>query len=77
MVAIIGPVTSQMSVAALPTANERKLVLLSPTTSTGDLSGLDDHFFRIYPTCEQNARALAEHAVQISKNRRIAILADP
>lgn len=75
-VAIIGPLTSQMSVAATPTANTRKIPLISPTTSTTELSGLDDHFFRVYPTCEQNARALADHAANVSKNQRIAIIAD-
>ena len=74
--AIIGPVTSQMSVAAVPVANERKTVLISPTTSTVILSGLDDHFFRVYPTCEKNARVLADHVVATDGNKRLAILAD-
>lgn len=76
VVAIIGPVTSQMSVAAVPEANARKMVLISPTTSTAALSGLDDHFFRIYPTCSKNARVLADQAVTINGNKRLAILAD-
>jgi len=76
VVAIIGPVTSQMSVAAVPEANKRKVVLISPTTSTVVLSGLDDHFFRVYPTCMQNARALADQAVTVNGNKRLAIVAD-
>lgn len=74
--AIIGPLTSQMSAAATPTANQRKTVLISPTTSTLGLSGLDDYFFRVYPTCDSNARALAEYAVRTANNKRIAILSD-
>ena len=76
VVAIIGPITSQMSVAAVPVANTRKVVLISPTTSTVALSGLDDHFFRVYPTCEKNARALADYAVTNRGNKRLAVLAD-
>ncbi len=76
VVAIIGPTTSQMAFDATPEANARKIVLISPTVSTVDLSGLNDFFFRVYPTSEGNARTLANYAVTVAKNKRIAILAN-
>lgn len=74
--AIIGPSTSQMSKAATPAANSRRTVLISPTSSTVELSGLDDYFFRVYPTSYGNARRMAEHAITASENQRIAILSN-
>lgn len=76
VVGIIGPSTSEMSQAATPAANTFKTVLISPTTSTEELSGLDDYFFRVYPTSEANALWLADYAVVTAKNQRIAILSN-
>jgi branched-chain amino acid transport system substrate-binding protein len=59
VVAIIGHMTSGQSVAALPVIEAAGMVLLSPTTSTPELSGLEDHFFRVNPDNSLEARTLA------------------
>jgi branched-chain amino acid transport system substrate-binding protein len=46
VVAVIGPSTSSMAVAVTPFANERQLLLISPTATTNALSHKDDYFFR-------------------------------
>jgi branched-chain amino acid transport system substrate-binding protein len=74
--AIIGPATSEMAKAATPAANKRKTVLISPTASTVELSGLDDYFFRVYPTSAANASSLADYAATVAKNQRVAILSN-
>jgi branched-chain amino acid transport system substrate-binding protein len=74
--AIIGPPTSEMAKAVTPEANKHKIVLISPTASTIELSGLDDYFFRVYPTSASNARSLAEYAATVAKNQRLAILSN-
>ena len=40
VVAIVGPMTSAMAIAVVPIANEAKVLLMSPTATTDDLTGL-------------------------------------
>ena len=75
-VAIIGPITSQMSVVAAPVADQREIVLVSPTTSTVELSDKKDYFFRTISSCDINARNLATYALQDLQVKRLAILQD-
>ena len=55
----VGPMTSEMAVAAVPEANRQKLVLISPTATTDELSGKDDYFFRNAADAPAGARQLA------------------
>ncbi|HRD49636.1 MAG: ABC transporter substrate-binding protein [Candidatus Competibacter sp.] len=47
VVAIVGPMTSAMAMRMTPVANDAKIIMMSPTVTTNDLSGLDDYFFRV------------------------------
>jgi len=76
VVAIIGHITSEQSVAALPVMEEAGVVLLSPTSSTTELSGLDDHFFRVTATNIQEAHLLARHVYQQRGLSRVAVIYD-
>jgi branched-chain amino acid transport system substrate-binding protein len=49
VVAVIGDGCSSASVAALPIANENKVVMVSPSASSPSLSIPDDYFFRVVP----------------------------
>ena len=60
--AIIGHMTSTMSLAALPLCNRMKIPMISPTTSTPRLSGLDDYFFRVIPPNTSETDHLAGYA---------------
>lgn len=60
VVAIIGHMTSGQTMAAISVINDAEVVLLSPTTSTYALSGLDDYFFRVNPDNLAEARILAQ-----------------
>ena len=44
VVAIIGHMTSAMSVVAVPLMNRELMLMISPTTSTSRLTGIDDFF---------------------------------
>jgi branched-chain amino acid transport system substrate-binding protein len=59
VIAIIGHPTSQMSLASVPFINENNMLMISPSTSTTDLTRIDDYFIRVIP----DNRAIAyEHA---------------
>lgn len=73
---IIGHMTSSMSVAAIPIVNEHKVLMISPTTSTNLLTGLDDYFFRVYPYSAQTSKHLARYVYQKKGLRRTAVVYD-
>ncbi|HDQ14477.1 MAG TPA: ABC transporter substrate-binding protein [Sediminispirochaeta sp.] len=76
VVAIIGHMTSSQSIAALPFLAEERVVMLSPTSSTPTLTGRNDTFFRIYPSTDQEAVALAEFAYRVVGVRRFCVIWD-
>ena len=59
-VAIIGHATSGQT-RGLQITNSANVILLSPTTSTPDLSGKFENFFRVYPTFSDSAKGFAKH----------------
>lgn len=76
VVAVIGHMTSGQSVAALPLAKEKGLLLLSPTSSTTALEGKKDMFFRVQPVVSSSARALAAYLHGALGKTRVAVLYD-
>jgi branched-chain amino acid transport system substrate-binding protein len=74
--AIIGHMTSSMSMETLPLANERKIPMVSPTTTTELLSGRDDYFLRVTSSTRKNAKAMARHIAEERKIHRVAAIFD-
>jgi branched-chain amino acid transport system substrate-binding protein len=64
VVAIIGHATSSQTIAGLAVTNPAKMVLISPTATSPELSGQDDYFFRITHSLETRADALAQRMYQ-------------
>jgi branched-chain amino acid transport system substrate-binding protein len=76
VVAIIGHMTSSMSVAAVHIANENRRVMLSPTTSTNALTGIDDYFIRAISPTEEAIHRIALHAHRDRGLRRLTVAYD-
>ncbi|MDG4559798.1 MAG: ABC transporter substrate-binding protein [Candidatus Competibacter sp.] len=76
VVAIVGPMTSAMAIAVVPIANEAKVLLMSPTATTDDLTGLDDYFFRLNASARDNASRIARYHVGQNTTRRLAATYD-
>lgn len=76
VVAIVGHMTSAMSVAALPVAAETGVPLVSPTTTTSRLEGLDDQFLRVVSTTRVYARLMAGHLGGPAGLRSVAVVCD-
>jgi branched-chain amino acid transport system substrate-binding protein len=72
---IIGPLGSSMAKTALPAATKRGIVLVSPTSSTNELSGKDDNFFRVMEPNLLFARHLADTCIKL-KIKRVAAIYD-
>lgn len=75
VIAIIGHVTSQQSLAGLAVTQPAGVVLLSATSTSVELTGKDDLFFRIVGDNERDTRALAKH-IQGQGIRKIAVIYD-
>lgn len=74
--AIIGPMTSSMALTVVPIINKARLVTVSPTVTTAELSGLDDYFLRVLPDTSSYAPKSARFHFQKSGLRRAAVIYD-
>lgn len=74
--AIIGHATSAQTMAGLKVTNPAKVVMIAPTVSTPELSGLDDYFFRVYPSFKDSSQAFAKYIYQHNAITRMAIIYD-
>lgn len=74
--AIVGPMTSAMAVAVLPQANEKGLLLVSPTVTTNELTGKDDSLLRVIAPTRDYATKSARHAREQLKRTRVAVAYD-
>lgn len=76
VVAIIGHMTSAMSLAVLPVINQAETVMVSPTTASPLLSGQRDFFFRVYEPVDREILNLARMVKEKLALRRLAALYD-
>ena len=60
---VVGPLSSVIAKSMAAQATRRRLVMISPTAASDDLSGLDDYFFRVVPRAGPGAMQVAEAAV--------------
>ncbi len=74
--AIIGHMTSSMSIKALPVANAGETPLISPTSTTNRLIGLDDYFFRVTSPDKIQSYIIANYAYDNLGLRKIACIYD-
>lgn len=76
VVAIIGHATSGQTIAGLAVTNPARVVMLSPTATTPELSGLEDFFFRVAYSLVERARTLAHRIYQGRHITRVAVIYD-
>lgn len=76
VVAVIGHATSGQTVAGLSVTNPARVVMLSPSATTPQLSGREDYFFRVIYSLEDRAHALARHIYQTRNITQIAVIYD-
>jgi branched-chain amino acid transport system substrate-binding protein len=74
--AIIGPMTSSMAQVTVPIVNNARMVTVSPTVTTTDLSGLDDYFLRVLPDTQTYAPKSALFHFEKLGLRRAALIYD-
>jgi branched-chain amino acid transport system substrate-binding protein len=76
VVAIIGPMTSDMGIATTPLANAAEILMVGPTITTELLSAKDDYFFRVSSTTRDYASRSAGYQISSRTMRSIAAAYD-
>lgn len=76
VVAIVGPMTSSMAVVTVPLVDAARIPMISPTVTTSDLTGKDDHFLRIISTTAEYAAKNARYQYRSLGHRRVAAIYD-
>lgn len=74
--AVVGPMTSAMAMSVVPLANSAQLLLMAPTVTTTDLSGIDDYFFRVIDSTTEYARKSANYHFSVQGTKRITVALD-
>lgn len=70
---VIGPMYSSTALAVAPRAEEKKIVLFSPSASTPDLTKAGDYIFRNWPSDIFEGGEIAKFTYQVLGLRKIAI----
>lgn len=76
VVAIIGHATSAQTLAGMAVTDPARVVMLSPSATTPELSGMEDYFFRVSNSLSDRAHALARRIYQGRNITRIAVICD-
>ncbi len=76
VVAIIGHMTSAMTAAVLPLINEKRMLMIGPTVSSDEFSGIDDYFLRVMAPSLQEAVRLAQAAFSLKGAREVFAVFD-
>jgi len=74
VVAIIGPMTSGAALAAAPSANESKILLVTPTATSPKVSGAGDYIYRGCSRIDKQAEALTKYVAEHYKPKTVGIL---
>jgi branched-chain amino acid transport system substrate-binding protein len=76
ILAVIGSNASNASLAAAPIYQQGGLVMITPTSTSGELSNFGSHIFRAAPTNDDMANTLAEYVVKTAKRKNVAVCYD-
>lgn len=74
IVTLIGGAFSSPTLAMVPIADKKKIVVLSPSASSPKLSGSSRFFFRVWPSDTAEGAMMAEVAITQLQLKKIAIL---
>ena len=71
---VIGHFSSSVTLAAAPVYQDNNLVLISPTSTSVELSGASDYVFRTVPSDRYAGNALVRYLLQNLQQRKAAVI---
>jgi branched-chain amino acid transport system substrate-binding protein len=72
--AVVGGVTTAEALEMVPVAEEADQVLLSPSASTPELTGISKNFYRVFPSDAREGATMGNFATQKLNAERVVIL---
>lgn len=75
-IAIIGHSTTAQTLEGLKVTEPANVIMIGPTVSTPQLTGLDDNFFRVSPSFSDSVQIFAKHIYEDKKIKSIAVIYD-
>ena len=76
VIAIVGHIVSGMSLATLPIINEKKVLMISPTSVSNVFTKKDDYFFRVSPATKTAISIFAEYAFKKMNLKSVTFVYD-
>ncbi|MBF0226043.1 MAG: ABC transporter substrate-binding protein [Desulfobacterales bacterium] len=76
VIAIIGHMTSTMTMKVLPIINKEKIIMISPTTSTDSITGIDDYLIRVMASNASETENSTNYAINSLNLKQITIIYD-
>lgn len=73
-IAIIGENISSSTAAMIPIIDRNKLLLISPSASAPNLSGLSNYFFRVFPSDVEEGAFIAKTVSTIHPNSQAVVI---
>src|SRR4029077_16820250 len=73
-VAVLGAVCSSVTLALAPLVESRKVVLISPASTSPKLTGAGDFIFRVVPSGSVRGQVFAEYLYRDRGLRKLAVL---
>lgn len=73
-IAIIGENISSSTGAMIPIADKNKVLLISPSASASNLSGLSKYFFRVFPSDDSEGAFICKTIANQHPNGKVAII---
>ncbi|MDJ0554109.1 MAG: ABC transporter substrate-binding protein, partial [Microcoleaceae cyanobacterium MO_207.B10] len=70
VLAVIGHFSSNITLKAAPIYEQNKLVLISPSATSTELSNRNDYFFRVIPSDANMAQAMASYLINLSGDQQ-------
>jgi branched-chain amino acid transport system substrate-binding protein len=76
VVAVVGPMTSEMSGPIIDVANQHEIVVLSPSVASHVHSNKDDYFLRLYPSATEGSIKVAHFGMHDRQLDSFAVIYD-
>ncbi len=73
VLALIGPMTSGSTLAAFKTADEAKVVFITPTATSPKVSGASPYLFRGCSRIDTQSKTLTDYIAEVYKPKTVAI----
>lgn len=73
-IAVIGENISSSTGAMIPIADKNKVLLISPSASASNLSGLSKYFFRVFPSDDSEGAFICKTIANQHPNGKVAII---